>query len=434
MSRIANEEYPFPGFYTAADYVDAKKGGLNFYFSHRENEPETCFFTREYGDGVENFFAQNSTVRIKREWGESALLGQAIDRAEGHDLRAHGLDFRCGGLDTVYGTPGHHIGSALWCGFDHQRGYHPDPFMGGLLDGARIPRYSYYLFKSQYDPDYRLPGIESGPMVKILHELTMISPADVVVYSNCEEVRLTWMGKEVETRKPDANLRMPHPPFTFRNAFNFGEMKFVTKRKSEGLVMVAEGLIGGKVVVREEKKYPERTVGIALIVDDLGLGLTSDGSDFVPIRATVVDNKGVPRVLATENVYFEVEGPGEIIDGPMAQRNPARTEFGVATALLRATTTPGKIRVKAWANGLEPGEIVVVSEPPALPLCFDVAYASAVRVPKVAQSAIQQSVHSGMGSDVAKLRRELYDLQLEHTAMQQELMELRSQSAFASPA
>ena len=64
------------------------------------------------------------------------------------------------------------------------------------------------------------------------------------------------------------------------------------------------------------KKYAERTTGVQVTVDDGGIGLVADGSDFVPIRATVVDNKGVPKVLASEYVYFQVEGPAEIISGP----------------------------------------------------------------------------------------------------------------------
>ena len=58
-----------------------------------------------------------------------------------------------------------------------------------------------------------------------------------------------------------------------------------------------------------------------MTVNDAGMDLVADGSDFVPVRATIVDNKGVPKVLASEYVYFQVEGPAEIINGPMAHIN-----------------------------------------------------------------------------------------------------------------
>jgi beta-galactosidase len=83
-------------------------------------------------------------VRINREWGEQPLLSQLMARA--------------GGLATVYSAPPQRLGAALWAGIDHQRGYHPDPFRGGLLDLYRIPRYAYYLFKSQYDPRSSCPA------------------------------------------------------------------------------------------------------------------------------------------------------------------------------------------------------------------------------------------------------------------------------------
>ncbi len=416
MHRIAHEEYPFPGMFTVADIDEAKKGGLDFYYHGGFNEPKNSF-TREYGDGgeVDNFFSHNATTRVKREWGEGPLLKQAIIRA--HDL------------DGLFATPPIRLGAALWCGIDHQRGYHPDPFWGGLLDGFRIPRYAYDLFKSQYPPDYKLPGIETGPMVFIAHELTQVSDSDVIIYSNCEEVRLTWLGQVIGARKPDAGYRsLPHPPFTFTNAFDFAVIKRLWRDRTGKIEMTAEGLIGGKVVAREVKKYPERTTGVMVTVDDAGLGLTADGSDFVPVRATIVDNKGVPKVLASEYVYFEVEGPAEIIAGPMAHANPAKTEFGTATALLRAKTTPGVIRVRAHVQGLSSGEAYLASAPATVPLGFDPSYAAASRVMAAGGSFMLRTGGGDQPADVKQLRDEVQRLQRELTSKEQDLMELRSKA------
>ena len=320
MHRIAHGEYPFPGMFTVTDVGEAKRAGLDFYYHGGYDELKNSF-TREYGDGgeVDNFFSHNATTRVNRAWGEGPLLMQAAIRA--HDL------------DDLFATPPIRIGAGLWCGIDHQRGYHPDPFWGGLLDAFRIPRYSYELFKSQYPPGYRLPGIRTGPMVFISHELTQVSGRDVIVYSNCKEVRLTWLGKVVGTQTPDAGYHaLPHPPFTFTNAFDFGVIKSNWRERTGEIEMIAEGIMDGKIVARGVKKYAERSTAVNVTIDDAGVGLTADGSDFVPVRATIVDNKGVPKVLASEYVYFVVEGPGEIIGGPGSQANPARTEFGTATA------------------------------------------------------------------------------------------------------
>ena len=39
--------------------------------------------------------------------------------------------------DEMYRTTGLFIGGAQWHPFDHQRGYHPDPYWGGIYDAFR---------------------------------------------------------------------------------------------------------------------------------------------------------------------------------------------------------------------------------------------------------------------------------------------------------
>jgi len=414
MHRSAHAEFPFPGLFTVADVDEAKKGGLDFYYHGGFNEAKNSF-TREYGDGgeVDNFYSHNATTRVKREWGEGPLLQQAAIRARD--------------LDGVFATPPIRIGAALWCGIDHQRGYHPDPFWGGLLDGFRIPRYTYDLFRSQYAPDYHLPGIATGPMVVITHELTQVSGRDVIIYSNCPEVRLTWLGEVLGTQKPDAGYHaLPHPPFTFKNAFDYAVIKSRWRDRTGQIALIAEGLIGGQVAVRTIKKYPERTTAVAVTVDDAGIGLVADGSDFVPLRATIVDNKGVPKVLASEYVYFTVEGPADLITGPAAHANPVATEFGTATALLRARTTPGVIRVTAHVAGLSSGAAHLASGPAPGVLCFDARYAAASKPPAADGGVLILQNGSAAPADARQLQAQVQRLQRELTSKEQDLMELRS--------
>ncbi len=416
MHRIAHEEFPFPGMFTVADVDEAKSGGLDFYYHGGMKEPKNSF-TREYGDGgeVDNFFSHNASTRVKREWGEGPLLKQAVIRAKD--------------LDGIFATPPIRLGAALWCGIDHQRGYHPDPFWGGLLDEFRVPRYAYALFKSQYSPDYKLPRISTGPMASIAHELTQVSGSDVIIYSNCQEVRLTWLGKIIATQKPDSGYRsLPHPPFTFKNAFDFSVIKSQWRDRTGKIEMIAEGLIDGNVVVRTVRKYPERTTGVTVTVDDAGIGLTADGSDFVPVRATIVDNKGVPKVLASEYVYFSVEGPAEIIASPSTHTNPVKTEFGTATVLVRAKTAPGVIRITAYVQGLNSGEVHLASSPATLPMNFDSRYAGASRPPQTGEPVKFQVGGSEQPADVKQMRDEVQRLQRELTSKEQDLMELRNKT------
>jgi beta-galactosidase len=412
MHRIVHQENPFPSVFTCTDVDHAKLAGLDFYYHGSFNDDKNSL-TREYGDGgeVDNFYSQNATPRVKREWGEKALLNQAMIRARD--------------LPGVYSTPPIRIGATLWCGIDHQRGYHPDPFFGGLLDVFRYPKYSYYLFKSQYDPDFKLPGIQTGPMVYITNELTQESEKDVVVFTNCEEVRLTYLGKVIGIQKPETKYEgMPHPPVIFKDVFNFREITSRWRDRTGKIEMIAEGLINGEVVCTEVKKYPERTSGIKLKIDGQHIRLNADGSDFIPVRACVVDNKGVVKVLASEYIHFEVEGPATIIGDETTFANPMKSQFGVATAFIRATTTPGKIKIRAYAHGLEPDEIEIESQAPALPLFYDAKY---VNTSGLNTAEKNNAGNSGVkNTDCPELEKRVNRLQLELTSKEQEVMELKS--------
>gem|GEM_PF-5083720 len=82
----------------------------------------------------------------------------------------------------------------------------------------------------------------------------------------------------------------------------------------------------------------------------------ADGSDFVPIIASIVDSKGRVKRLNNENIYFEVQGEGSLIGGVHNGANPRIVEWGSAPALIRASTKPGKITVTARV--LDEGSVV----------------------------------------------------------------------------
>jgi len=413
LHEVTHQEFPFPGAFTVADVDKAKLAGFDFYY-HGGMEEDKCSFTREYGDGgeVENFYSQNAMTRVRRDWGESAMLGQAMVRAKD--------------LSGIYSTPPKRIGAAVWCGIDHQRGYHPDPFWGGLLDVYRMPRYSYYLFKSQYDPTFKLPGIATGPMIYITHELTQVSGSDVVIFSNCDEVRLTWLGRQMGIKQPDSSYKhLPHAPFVFKNVFSYHEISSKWRNRSDSIEMIAEGLIDGKVVCKQVKRYAERTTAIQLEIDSAGIGLTADGADFIPVRATIIDNKGIPKVLASEEITFEVAGDATLITGNAANINPMRTQFGTATILLKAGLQPGKIQVRASAPGLKPGTIALISQPPSQSLVYDLAYYQNAK-PAMMNTAITINTPSAAVGDNDKLRQENEELRKRMTVKDQEITEMRS--------
>ncbi|MDR0542489.1 MAG: glycoside hydrolase family 2 [Dysgonamonadaceae bacterium] len=293
-------------------------------------------FTREFAENVDDWYAQNTNNRASRNWGEHALLLQALHHAKAYN--------------EMYPESRQFIGGALWHPFDHQRGYHPDPYWGGIMDAFRQPKYSWYLFKSQIDADVHHPLAETGPMVFIAHELSPFSSPDITVFTNCDEVRLIVYERDTLVEKaPKAQWQLPHPPITFKNVFEFNSMRILpyTEKKWQQVSLVAEGLIGGKVVCRTKKMPARRSNKLRLSVDNEGQKLTADGSDFIPVICEVVDDDGNVRRLAKEQIRFDVEGEGEIIGDAQIGANPRAVEFGSAPVLIRSTLTPGKIRVHA---------------------------------------------------------------------------------------
>lgn len=69
------------------------------------------------------------------------------------------------------------------------------------------------MFKAQRDPKSVHPIAESGPMVYIAHQMTPFSPKDVDVYSNCDEVRLSYNkgGKTYSYEKDKLKMACPPP-------------------------------------------------------------------------------------------------------------------------------------------------------------------------------------------------------------------------------
>jgi beta-galactosidase len=258
-------------------------------------------------------------------------------------------------------------GADLWAGLDYYRGYHHQAFYGGPLDLFRLPKFDYYFFQSQRPANRAESAYGSGPMVFIANYATFQSPTTVTVFSNCEEVRLTQNGKALATQKPDAGFHIPHPPFTF-HLDQFSElhtMLFATGVAEPGTKIgnvKAEGLLRGVVVATHEIEAPGVATQIQLVADKCGRELAADGADWMRIYAHVCDARGTTYPYANDVVTFKVTGEGAIINDLRIQANPVLAQAGIATILLRATSTAGDIRIEASSPGLKTAQLQLVSE------------------------------------------------------------------------
>ena len=346
--KICEEEYPYPYSIAACDHGAAGDHYYSLLLRPIESKlrADKTYFIREWGDNVDDWNAQNSDSRVARGWGEVPMLLQAEHYAKPSYLK----EFPILCYETICQKPDQIVGACFWHSFDHQRGYHADPFYGGMMDAFRQPKTSYYMFMSQRSPEKSDLVADNGPMIYIAHELTPFSPEDVTVYSNCDEVRLTVFkgGKKYVYKKDPDHKGMPSPIITFEDAFHFMEWKAMARAgKQNDAYLLAEGLIGGKVVATH-KRYPSgQPDRITLRLDNEGVPLKADGSDVVTVVAEIVDKRGTVKRLNNSVIRFSIEGEGRLVGENVAGNNPVEVVWGSAPVLVQSTAKVGKVKVVA---------------------------------------------------------------------------------------
>lgn len=417
--ELVHKEYPYPSCYLACDTQAKGSEIFPVQFCHpmmkSKRNPSVTYYTREWGDNVDNWSSHNSPSRVARNWGEQPMLIQAEHYAAPY------YPYTC--YESLCKENAWHAGGCLWHSFDHQRGYHPDPFYGGVMDVFRQPKYSYYMFKAQRSAEKSDLIAETGPMVYIAHEMTPFSERDVKVFSNCDEVRLTFNkgGKTYSYKKDKNRTGMPSPVITFENVYDFMTDKKLTREKREADVyLMAEGLIDGKVVATHKVMPARRAEQVRLKVDNEGMALHADGSDFVTVIAEITDKNGNVKRLNNYYVKFFIEGEGRILGGENVIANPAPVKWGSAPILIQSTTKPGKIKITAsvlFEGSQMPisSELELTSIPPEYPLAFNAEEEKA----ETEQTAIKSVEKSDTKIELEKLRRELNQLKLKEVEQQQ---------------
>ena len=363
--NITREEFPYPGRPVAA--ADMNSAGVKDNYDvlygwvddiGKEGTPDDkCVFTREFGEYVDDWYAHNNLNRASRSWGEGPQLTQALS------------------LCRTYGEMHHaqrqFIGGCQWHPFDHQRGYHPDPYWGGIYDAFRQKKYAYEMFRSQ--------AVDGEPYIFIAHEMTQFSPADVTIFTNCDSVRLTVFDGDsvaVTAVKHDPD-DIPNAPVVFKDFWNFWKAReySYTQRNWQRVSLLAEGIMGDSVVVTQKKMPSRRSTKIRLYADKLGKELTADGSDFIVVVAEITDDNGNVRRLAKDEVLFTVEGEGRIIGDETIHANPRAVEWGSAPLIVQATNSPGIITItaeSAYPGTYAPAADTLIIESVAydVPMCY----------------------------------------------------------------
>jgi beta-galactosidase len=355
-ARIAHEEYPGNQFFTSGDTYAARHTAWDVPYNSWEDpfgrpqdiQPLQPGFVREYGHY--EFGGEQSTTNANRARGQQSLLHNAWNLQWEHNLLM---------------GPAYYpwtVGDANWAFYDGFEAYTKGTTDWGVVDVFRVPKFSFYFFRSQLDP-------RATPLVYIANWWTAADTSGkVVVYSNADSVSLFLNGRLVQTRVPDSGPDSPygdwdhggnsfdggncrhlaHPPYTFTGvAWAAGELKAV-------------GYIGGHAVAYDIRRTPDAAAALALDADLEGMPLQADGADIVFVHARAVDASGTTCVSDNKTmVSFSVSGEGVIV-GPSA----VRTRGGIATVMVRATTRAGEVRVEAGDSSGLKGSIGVKSVAP----------------------------------------------------------------------
>jgi beta-galactosidase len=428
---IVNAEFPYPSCYSGCDSEARGHEYFPVLFTQpltpdsprRRNQEEAdsskTYFTREWGDNVDDWNSHNSPSRVARNWGEQPMLVQAQHYAN--------PPYPYTSYESFSQTTSQYVGGALWHSFDHQRGYHPDPFYGGIMDVFRQPKYAYYMFMAQRSPEKNQTAIGSGPMVFIAHEMTPFSGKDVVVYSNCEEVRLTYnkAGETYTYLKDTQRKGMPSPVIIFPDVYDF--MKDVRmsmlERKQDDVYLLAEGLINGQVVATCKVSPARRPEKLLLWIDNEQIDLEANGSDFVTIVAAVADKNGNVKRLNNYFVKFSVEGEGRLLGGADVLTNPAPVRWGTVPALIQSTLVQGKIRVRAdvlFEGSQKPmsAELEFETVSAKMPLIYN--QEEAIFIDKNSTLDSKPFDVSSEKQEIERLQKELNTLKLEEVERQQQ--------------
>lgn len=342
LTTIIQQEYP------GALSAGWQEYGYDIYLQARQHRlehykmPTKPYVVSEYGDW--EYYAMNAGLnqsawanllqadRSSRQLlsdGETRLLQQAANIQEAHN--------------DNFNTPA--FADGYWVMFDYNRGYAPDLESSGIMSIDRLPKYSYYFYQSQRDPDEFSDKFTSGPMVFIASEWTESSSLNLRIFSNTDEVELQLNGKLIAKQAPDKNANttnLKHPPFTFViDKFEAGELKAIAYR-------------AGKAVAEHKVITPNTATAIALTLDTSGKSPQIGVKDTIFVYAQLQDSNGNRVHSNNVSVKFTLTGSAKLVS-PVE----TNTAAGIASALIEIGDSLDNIIVTAEAPNLAPASMTI---------------------------------------------------------------------------
>ncbi|WP_282160537.1 glycoside hydrolase family 2 protein [Ulvibacterium marinum] len=237
-----------------------------------------------------------------------------------------------------------HLGVAVWTAHDYQafkpnRGLHPRR----IFSMYREPNPVYYWYQSE---------LLEKPIIHIADERARME-GKVLVFSNCEEVELYKEDKLIARQQPDHDkekLYVDHPSFTFDYSWEEGKL-------------TAKGIRNGQPVTEYSLTKAGKPYMLKVLIEEDNRPFYANGSDIKMVKAYILDKEGNHVRMDSTKVTFTINGVGTIVGNASIGANPNKAYYGVASALIKATESTGKLTVKASAKGLKSSEASITTIP-----------------------------------------------------------------------
>jgi len=335
MHAIGHEEFPGDQMYTCGwidrydVYIHARQHGE----IHRWQNGDKALVVSEYGDW--EFYASNQGFDQKTgsglfaDWSHGRQLRSAGERR----LRQQAINHVIA-LNDILSSPAALDG--LWSMFDYTRGYDPQRAACGIMDVFRLPKFSYYFFRSQRDITEGGINWSGGPIVFIASYYEPGSELRVLVFSNCDEIELKQSGVSLGRHTPDRAWMtqfLPHAPFVFELA------EYIPG------TLEAIGYSAGRVMASAKIMAPNDPAALSLSVDDQGIFAAPGEADLLIAHASLRDPSGTLCINHRSPVYFAISGDAEIV-GPIK----VDCEAGIASVLLRLRPNARSFELRATVS------------------------------------------------------------------------------------
>lgn len=331
LHEIGHEEYPGGQLFTAGwqqgydVYLHARQHGQ----MHDWKNGNQALVVSEYGDW--EYYADNEGFDQKTGAGLlPEQLNSRVFRTDGPERLWQQLRNHVEALNDTLSSPAALDGQ--WSMFDYPRGYHPVRASCGVMDFFRLPKWSYYFYRSQRSPQSLVNGQSLGPVVFIAAAQAPYRQGDEVwVLSNCDDLKLYGddelipaIGNEKHSghESPLNWEALPHPPRCY-----------VLPNSVAALKAVAVDAEGRKAVCEQTQSGQPAAIRLDLEVLDAPRGFSADAVRLCWLRAVLVDAAGNTCGSNGSQIEFTVSEPMAIIDGKTFQ-----TEWGVASALIRTVS------------------------------------------------------------------------------------------------